>query len=61
MVSGKPSAESDNLDAEESVDARRTIEEWRGIGDHQSIPNFFNLYRNARNVIPSFFAVAVLL
>jgi len=27
----------------------------------QSIPNFFNLYRSARNVIPNFFAAAVLL
>lgn|GEM_PF-5694313 len=27
----------------------------------QSIPSFFNLYRSALNVMPSFFAVAVLL
>jgi hypothetical protein len=27
----------------------------------QSIPSFFSLYRNARKVMPSFFAAAVLL
>ncbi len=27
----------------------------------QSMPSFFSLYRNARNVMPSFFAAAVLL
>lgn len=33
-----------------------------GSGDaNQSIPSFFNLYRNARNVMPSFRAAAVLL
>jgi hypothetical protein len=33
----------------------------RWLKQPQSIPSFFNLYRNALNVIPSFFAVAVLL